>query len=140
MKPRAGNKRARITRSENMRRIRSKNTVPELVVRRLLRGQRIRFMQHSKKLPGKPDFVFPEIQKVLFVHGCFWHQHRGCNESHIPNSNRSYWQPKLLRNKLRDSSNKRKLTKKGWGYAVVWECQLKNEDRVLTRIERLVRE
>lgn len=91
-------------RSANMRQIRSHNTAPELLLRRMLHRAGYRFRLHRKDLPGKPDLVFPRRRKVIFVHGCFWHQHPGCREGKIPQSRREYWEPKLARNRHRDEA------------------------------------
>lgn len=115
-------------RSENMRRIRSTNTRPELVVRRLAHAMGHRFRLHRSDLPGKPDIVFPRLRKIIEVRGCFWHQHRGCIDSHIPKSRKHYWRPKLDRNVSRDKRNVRKLRRLGWRVLTVWECQA-NADR-----------
>jgi len=125
-------------RSENMRRIRSKNTLPELAVRRIVSALGYRYRLHGERLPGKPDLVFAGRRKAIFVHGCFWHQHRGCIDSHLPKSNRAYWKPKLQRNKQRDVSNKRQLTRLGWRYLVLWECQVKKTEAVSKRVARFL--
>src|SRR5690348_9794391 len=90
-------------RSANMSKIRSKDSEPELVVRRLAFKLGYRFRLHGAKLPGKPDLVFAGRKKVIFVHGCFWHQHEGCREGRVPESNTAYWAPKLQRNIQRDA-------------------------------------
>ena len=111
-------------RRENMRRIRSKGMKPELAVRRLVHGMGYRYRLHGASLPGKPDLVFAGRKKVVFVNGCFWHQHTRCRISRVPKSNRSYWAPKLRCNKERDRRSKLRLRRLGWKYFVVWECQL----------------
>lgn len=112
-------------RSENMRRIRSKGTKPEIAVRRLVHMMGYRFRLHSPKLPGKPDLVLPRLRKIIEVRGCFWHQHKGCIDSHIPKSKVGYWRPKLQRNVHRDKQNLNKLRNLGWKILVVWECEVK---------------
>jgi DNA mismatch endonuclease (patch repair protein) len=112
-------------RSANMRRIRSKNTSPELAIRSLVHRLGYRFRLHRKDLPGKPDLVFPSRRKVIFVHGCFWHQHPGCREGRVPESRRDYWVPKLQRNQFRDAENLKLLEANGWEVLTVWECSLK---------------
>ena len=107
-----------------MRRIRSKDTSPELALRRLVHSLGYRFRLHRKDLPGKPDLVFPSRLKVIFVHGCFWHQHPGCREGRMPASRREYWEPKLTRNQTRDAENRIRLKEKGWDVLTVWECSL----------------
>lgn len=114
---------SRRRRSENMRRIRSGNTKPELVVRSLAHRMGYRFRLHRKDLPGCPDLVFPSKRKVIFVHGCFWHQHRGCIDGHTPKSNASYWSPKLTNNKKRDKKALSRLARLGWKCLVLWDCQ-----------------
>ena len=122
-------------RSENMRRIKSKNTKPEMLVRRMAHQMGYRFRLHRKDLPGKPDLVFPSRKKAIFVHGCFWHLHRGCNEGRIPSSRVAYWEPKLLRNVARDATRRRELRKLGWRSLVVWECQLTDSELLSKRIK-----
>jgi len=122
-------------RSENMRRIHNKHTKPEVRLRSLLHKMGYRFRLHDKDLPGKPDIVFSGRHKVIFVHGCFWHQHPGCREGRIPTSRRDYWEPKLNRNTIRDETALAKLNAKGWGTQVIWECELEgNLPQVLERI------
>lgn len=114
-------------RSENMRRIRGTNTKPEVLVRKALTKLGYRYRLHSKTLPGKPDIVFPGRKKLIFVHGCFWHQHEDCREGRIPNSRKDYWEPKLVGNMRRDHRNRLSLAEIGWQVLVVWECQIANE-------------
>ena|ERR1035441_767535 len=121
-------------RSENMRRIRSKGMTPELAVRRLVHGMGYRYRLHSTKLPGKPDLAFPARKKIIEVRGCFWHQHRGCIDSHVPKSRIEYWVSKLERNKQRDSENLRKLRKLGWDVLVIWECDLHKQNNLSTKL------
>lgn len=127
-------------RSENMRRIASKDMKPELVVRRLVHGMGYRYRLHASDLPGKPDLVFPSRRKLLFVHGCFWHQHGSlrCRIARCPKSNRRYWLPKLKRNTLRDAQHTGKLRRSGWKLLVIWECQTKNADVLANRIRRFL--
>jgi DNA mismatch endonuclease, patch repair protein len=111
-------------RSENMRRIRSKSTAPEVFIRSLVHRLGFRFRLHRKDLPGKPDLVFPGRRKIIFVHGCFWHLHGGsCKVARIPRSNAEYWIPKLRRNKERDAEHVRLLKEMGWTPLVIWECE-----------------
>ncbi|HEU0122956.1 MAG TPA: DNA mismatch endonuclease Vsr [Bryobacteraceae bacterium] len=111
-------------RSEIMRRVRSKSTGPELTVRSLVHRLGYRFRLHRKDLPGSPDLVFPRFRKVIFVHGCFWHQHH-CPRAVRPQSRSDYWNRKLDGNLRRDRKNKRLLGAGGWGILVIWECQIK---------------
>jgi DNA mismatch endonuclease (patch repair protein) len=111
-------------RSKIMSNIRSKDTQPELKVRKLLYSLGFRYRLHGKNLPGKPDIVFKGKKKVIFVHGCFWHQHADCVHGGIPKSRQEYWEPKLLKNIERDKKNQTKLKEIGWDFLIVWECQL----------------
>ena len=113
-------------RIENMRRIQSKGTAAEVAVRRLVHSMGYRYRLHHKGLPGKPDMVFPSRRKVIFVHGCFWHQHNDehCRIVREPKSNRGYWVPKLERNKERDLDHEEALAGMGWQAVVVWECEV----------------
>ena len=126
-------------RSKNMASIKSKNTGPELVMRKLLHSKGYRFKIHDKKLPGKPDIVMPKHKVVVNVNGCYWHYH-GCNRSNIPKTQTRYWVDKLEHNKRRDFQNKRKLKKLGWKVIDVWECTLrkKNLEKTFNRLERLI--
>lgn len=119
-------------RSANMRAIRSKDMKPEMAVRRMAHRLGYRFRLHCKDLPGKPDMVFPKRRSIIFVHGCFWHQHcdPSCKDAQKPKSNVNYWQPKLLRNQARDAKHEAALQTQGWRVLVIWECQTKDE-RVL---------
>ena len=121
-------------RSENMRRIKSKGMKPEVTVRRLVHSMGYRFRLHVASLPGKPDLVFPRLNKVIDVRGCFWHQHGKCVDSHIPKSHVEYWRPKLQRNRRRDKKNNQLLEAVGWRVLVVWECEVPN----VTRLSRIL--
>lgn len=122
-------------RSDNMRRIRSKNTKPEVMLRSLLHKQGYRFRIHRRDLPGNPDIVFPSRRKAIFVHGCFWHQHPGCREGRLPGTRQEYWRPKLDKNTVRDASSILALRKLGWEVAVVWECELESATTVLRKVQ-----
>src|SRR5687767_2972175 len=113
-------------RSANMARIRSKNTSPEMIIRRLVYEMGFRYRLHVAHLPGKPDVVFTRLKKIIDVRGCFWHQHKGCIDSHIPKSRHKYWHPKLNKNKERDKRNEAKLRAEGWNILTLWECELKD--------------
>jgi DNA mismatch endonuclease (patch repair protein) len=121
-------------RSANMRAIRSKDMVPELIVRRLVHKLGYRFRLHRRDLPGKPDLVFASRRKVIFVHGCFWHSH-GCKFTHVPKSNPHYWGPKLQRNQTRDGKHLEALTADRWDVLVIWECETKDSSKVSARIK-----
>jgi DNA mismatch endonuclease (patch repair protein) len=116
-----------VNRSENMRAIRSKDMRPELAVRSLVHRLGYRCRLHRKDLPGKPDLVFASRRKVIFVHGCFWHSHRGCKAAHVPKSNLEYWGPKLERNRVRDKKALKAIKAIGWDAFVIWECETKDE-------------
>jgi DNA mismatch endonuclease (patch repair protein) len=114
-------------RSRNMASIRSKDMKPELAVRKAAHSLGFRFRLHRKDLPGKPDLVFPKYRAVIFVHGCFWHQHGepACLDGRPPKSNAAYWGPKLARNAARDEANRAELEAQGWRVLEVWECETK---------------
>jgi DNA mismatch endonuclease (patch repair protein) len=111
------------TRSRIMSRIRGKDTVPEMRVRRFLHRAGLRYRLHLKTLPGKPDLVFSRARTVVFVHGCFWHQHQGCPLAATPSSNRDFWRNKLASNVERDERIAAQLSDMGWQVEVVWECE-----------------
>ena len=120
-------------RSENMRRIKSKNMKPEMVVRSIVHQMGFRYRLHRRNLPGKPDLVFAPRKKVIFVHGCFWHGHDdpACPDGRRqPKSNLDDWLPKLARNKERDAAHAAALAGLGWSAMTVWECDLKREERL----------
>ena len=117
-------------RSVNMAQIRSRNTSPEMLVRRLVHGRGFRYRLHVADLPGKPDLVFPRHNKIIEVRGCFWHQHGKCIDSHIPRSRLDYWLPKLQQNVQRDAVNLRNLKALGFRVLVVWECEIKDRGRL----------
>ncbi len=115
-------------RGENMRRIRSTNSAPEVAVRHLIYSMGYRYRLHGRKLPGRPDMVFASRKKIIFVHGCFWHCHAACPIAHIPKTRLEYWQPKLNGNKVRDALNRRRLRRLGWNVLTIWECEVGNGD------------
>lgn len=110
-------------RSANMARIRSKDTGPEMVVRRIVWGLGLRYRIHRSDLPGKPDLVFAGCRKIIFVHGCFWHRHYCREGCRTPKSNVAYWSMKISKNVLRDRHHRRHLRKLGWRVLVIWECE-----------------
>lgn len=114
-------------RSKNMAAIKSADTKPEMIVRKLLFREGFRYRLHYRRLPGIPDIVLPRYKTVILVHGCFWHQHRGCKYSTRPSSNIDYWNPKLKGNVERDRKNIRELKKRGWRIAVIWQCQVEKD-------------
>ena len=125
---------SRAERSEIMARVKGKDTKPEMEIRRLVFGLGYRFRLHGSSLPGKPDLVFKKKRKVIFIHGCFWHCHSCRAGKNKPKSNTEYWGPKLKRNKLRDHENQKELKKMGWELLVVWECAIRDKNKVKTRV------
>lgn len=129
-------------RSENMRRIKSGGMKPEILVRQIAHRLGYRFRLHRHDLPGRPDLVFPQQRKIVFVHGCFWHSHSKatCHRKRTPKSNLEYWLPKLARNHKRDRHNLSALRKLGWETLVIWECDTeKNAERVESCLKRFLR-
>ena len=122
-------------RSWNMSRIRSGNTKPELLVRSLLHRMGYRFRLHRKDLPGKPDIVLPKYKAVIFVHGCFWHHHKGCKYAYIPKTRQEFWEAKFKSNAERDRKVKKELEEKNWGILVIWECELSNIKSTMKRLK-----
>lgn len=125
-------------RSAHMRRIRKADTKPELAVRRIVHGLGYRFRLHRSDLPGTPDLVFPRLRKVIFVHGCFWHQHDCRRGAKQPSTNTAYWLPKLARNVERDRSVRQQLQDDGWEASVIWECQTKAPDEITTLVRNFL--
>lgn len=128
-------------RSHNMSRIRSKNTKPELIVRKFLFANSLRYRLHNKSLPGKPDIVLKRYGIVIFIHGCFWHKHKNCKYAFIPASNTNYWLPKLDKNVEKDAFAIKQLKKLKWKVLVVWECDLKpnKQEKTLQKILHYVK-
>lgn len=126
-------------RSRIMAAVKSKDTTPELLVRRLVHAMGFRYRLHVASLPGSPDLVFPRLRKVIFVSGCFWHMHT-CGRCRIPASRRDYWVQKLARNAARDKRLQRTLRRRGWRVMVVWECQTvrKKLARLQSRLDRFL--
>lgn len=125
-------------RSWNMSRIRSKHTKPEVAVRRMLHAMGVRFRLYRAGLPGKPDIVLGPRQLVIFIHGCFWHRHPGCREATMPTANRDFWVAKLDGNAARDLRHRAALRRMGWRVAVIWECEIRNPDKLGRRLTRLI--
>lgn len=123
------------TRSRIMATVKSKNMRPEMEIRRLLHSLGYRYRLHRSDLPGRPDLVFPARRKVVFVNGCFWHNHAGCSRVRIPDTNRDYWLSKLEGNGARDKRNIALLKTDGWDVTTVWECGLED---VATTTNQLV--
>ena len=119
-----------LTRSRNMSAIKSKDTKPEVYLRKGLFKMGFRFRKHRKDLPGKPDIVFPKYNSVIFVHGCFWHGHLGCPMFRLPSTRTEFWKNKIITNKERDKLNLTALREEGWRVLEVWECSLKGSGRI----------
>ncbi|OOQ58278.1 very short patch repair endonuclease [Mucilaginibacter pedocola] len=115
------------TRSYNMSRIRSKDTKPEILVRKFLFSRGYRFRLHEKKLPGKPDIILPKYKAVIFIHGCFWHGHQGCRYFVIPKTRTDWWLSKINRNIENDDKSELALKTAGYKVITVWECDLKKK-------------
>ena len=126
-------------RSALMARVRDKNSKPEIAVRRLAHRLGYRFRLHNRKLPGTPDLVFPRLRKALFVHGCFWHRHRGCARTTTPKTRSSYWAEKFKSNIKRDRAKATQLRKLGWDVLVIWECETFDLDTLSHRLIAFLR-
>ena len=120
------------TRSYNMSRIRSKNTKPEMLVRKHLFSKGFRYRLHDKKLPGKPDIILPKYRTVILVHGCFWHGHENCKYYVVPKTRTEWWLNKINKNKERDAKNISALREAGWNVLVIHECELKKDKFEIT--------
>lgn len=127
-------------RSRIMRAVKGADTTPELAVRRLAHSMGYRFRLHRKDLPGKPDLTFPRLRKAIFVHGCFWHGHDCARGARVPVQNRDYWTRKVARNMDRDMSVQSALQRLGWKSLVVWECEIKDQDRLRRALRRFLGE
>jgi DNA mismatch endonuclease (patch repair protein) len=121
-----------------MRAVSSRNTAPELLVRKLLFSLGYRYRLHRSDLPGKPDLVFSARKKVIFVHGCFWHQHPSCKRAKAPSSNISFWDQKLTRNVERDRQVQDQLMSFGWECLVLWECEITDQARLTASLRRFL--
>jgi DNA mismatch endonuclease (patch repair protein) len=125
-------------RSALMASVLGKNTQPEIVIRKLVHALGFRFRLHRKSLPGCPDLVFPSKRKVVFVHGCFWHRHKGCKRATTPKTHTDFWLKKFESNTSRDQRNLDALSEAGWGTLVIWECSLKDIDRTADILQRFL--
>lgn len=127
-------------RHKNMSHIRGENTKPEEIVRYYLFSQGFRYRKNVSSLPGKPDIVLPKYKTVIFVNGCFWHKHEGCNYFVWPKNNADFWKDKITKNVERDSRNIKALKEDGWHVIVVWECDLKSKEKRIKRLDELKHE
>jgi DNA mismatch endonuclease (patch repair protein) len=125
-------------RSWNMSRIKSGNTKPELAVRSILHRMGYRFSLHKKSLPGKPDIILPKHKCVIFVHGCFWHRHKGCKEATNPKTRIQFWKEKFRGNVIRDKRNQKELRKNRWRFLVIWECEINKKSQIINRIKNFL--
>jgi len=125
-----------------MSRIRSRDTKPEMVVRRMLHRLGYRYRLHAKDLPGRPDIVFGKRRKVVFIHGCFWHRHADpcCKLARLPKTRLDFWLPKLESNVDRDKRHERALYEQGWGALIVWECDLRNSEQLENKLREFLGE
>lgn len=126
-------------RSAMMARIRGRDTAPELAVRRIAHRMGLRFRLHHKNLPGRPDLVFPKHRLAVFVHGCFWHRHKGCRFASNPKSRITFWNEKFAANVARDARQEAALKELGWSVLVIWECETRNETAVERRLAASVK-
>jgi DNA mismatch endonuclease (patch repair protein) len=122
-------------RSAMMSRIQSRDTAPEMLVRKTAHRLGYRFRLHRRDLPGSPDLVFPARKKIVFVHGCFWHSHEGCKLAYRPKSNIEFWDTKLRKNRERDVRVKGELESMGWDVLIIWECETVDENLVISRLQ-----
>jgi len=125
-------------RSRMMAGIRSRDTKPEIIVRSTLHRMGYRFRLHRRDLPGSPDIVLPKYRTAIFVHGCFWHRHRGCKYAYSPKSRVSFWEQKFRDNVERDRRVQRQLRRLGWRVIIVWECQTRHLDSLVARLNRTI--
>ena len=125
-------------RSRNMSAIKSKNTKPEIAVRRLLHSMGYRFRLHRKDLPGSPDIVLPKYKTVIFVHGCFWHRHENCKYASTPKTRKEFWENKFNSNKKRDQKMQKEIIDLGWKFIIIWECEARNIQPLEEKIKRLL--
>jgi DNA mismatch endonuclease (patch repair protein) len=125
-------------RSWNMSRIRGRDTQPELLVRSVLHRMGFRFRLHARDLPGRPDIVLPKWQRIIFVHGCFWHRHPGCAQAYEAKSRKRFWRQKFEGNATRDRRVCAKLRRMGWKVSIIWECQTKKEATLKRKVSAIV--
>lgn len=125
-------------RSVIMARIRGKDTKPEICVRKIAHSLGYRFRLHRRDLPGTPDLVFPRLWKVIFVHGCYWHQHPGCQHAYQPKSNVQFWAKKFAENRVRDDRAAKDLRALEWRILVVWECETQKPEKLFQRIHKFL--
>ena len=120
--------------------VRSKDTQPELLVRKYLWAHGIRYRLHLKSLPGTPDIVIPKLKIVIFVHGCFWHGHESCSLGRLPKSQLDYWKEKIEKNKNRDRKSLKQLKEMGWRVIIIWNCQLRTNKNARISLPKILKE
>lgn len=125
-------------RSAQMALVRSRDTKPEMRVRRALHAAGLRYRLHDRRLPGSPDLVFPSRGVALFVHGCFWHRHAGCAATRLPKSRLEFWEPKLTANVARDERQREALQALGWTVLVIWECETRDPGSLATLTQKIL--
>ena len=127
-------------RSEVMRAVKHKDTLPELIIQSLIRDMGIEYERESRIFNCKPDIVIPNIKKAFFIHGCFWHGHK-CRQGKLPSTNIEYWRNKITNTKKRDKRNYKELKLNGWEYLVIWECEIKKKklDILIRKITKFIK-
>ena len=125
-------------RSENMSRIKNKNTTPEIAVRKTLHSMGYRYRLHSASVYGKPDIVIKTKRKAVFVHGCFWHRHKNCSLATKPKTNTSYWEKKFQTNIARDKKVQERLDKENWKFLIIWECEIKDKTELKKKLTKFM--
>jgi DNA mismatch endonuclease (patch repair protein) len=128
------------TRSYNMSQIKSKDTKPEILVRKFLFANGYRYKLHDKTLPGKPDIVLPKYKTVIFINGCFWHGHKGCKYFVVPKTRTKWWLDKIVANKKNDAKKRKLISKLGWSVITIWSCDLKKQkvDKTLSKLLKAI--
>ncbi len=125
-------------RSHNMSCVKGRDTKPEKIVRGILHRLGYRFRLHRRDLPGKPDIVLPKHRKVVFVHGCFWHGHKGCSRAARPTSNIEFWNTKIDANMRRDATAQTELIKLGWKYLIMWQCEMRDTSTIKNKLTQFL--
>lgn len=124
-------------RSKIMSAVKSQDTTPEIVVRKYLFSKGLRFRKNVSTMPGKPDIVFPKYRAIVFIHGCFWHGHKGCHHADLPKTNVEYWENKIQKNVIRDKKYVSLLASEGWNVLVVWECEINKKQLSIEKLDFL---
>ena len=132
--------RSKASRSQIMAAVHSRDTGPEMLVRRFLWSRGVRYRVHAVNVPGTPDVTVRRHKLAIFIHGCFWHGHEGCPRGKLPKSRLRYWKPKIDANKRRDTNIAEELNRKGWHHLIVWECQIRTKKGALTALPQLLNE